>query len=65
MLTEREAQVLFLLDRRLSNKEIAKELMVAPETVKKYTISIYRKLHVSGRRAASEKARTLGYLAGG
>ena len=64
VLTDREAQVLFLLDRRLSNKEIAKELMVAPETVKKYTISIYRKLHVSGRRAASEKARTLGYLAG-
>ena len=64
VLTDREAQVLLLLDRRLSNKEIARELMVAPETVKKYTISIYRKLHVGGRRAASEKARTLGYLAG-
>lgn len=61
-LTERETEVLVLLDRRLSNKEIARELIVSPATVKKYTISIYRKLHVSGRRDAADKARALGYL---
>ncbi len=62
MLTDREAQVLVLLDRRMSNKEIARELLVSPATVKKNTISIYRKLHVPGRRAAADKARALGYL---
>ncbi|MDH3227850.1 MAG: LuxR C-terminal-related transcriptional regulator, partial [Thermoleophilia bacterium] len=61
-LTERELEVLTLLDRRLSNKEIARELMIAPSTVKKHTISLYQKLHVSGRREAAEKARALGYL---
>ena len=62
LLTGRETEVLVLLDRRLSNKEIARELIVSTATVKKYSISIYRKLHVSGRRAAADKARALGYL---
>jgi len=61
-LTPRELAVLSLLDRRYSNKEIARELHVAPETVKKYTISIYEKLNVKGRHEAAAKGRALGYL---
>ena len=61
-LTPRELAVLALLDRRYSNKEIARELQVAPETVKKYTISIYEKLNVKGRHEAATKGRALGYL---
>ena len=63
-LTERETDVLGLLERRYSNKEIAAELLIAPETVKKHSINLYRKLNVSGRREAVEKAQALGYLNG-
>ncbi len=56
--------MLALLEKRFSNKEIAAELLIAPETVKKHSISIYRKLNVAGRREAVEKARALGYLVG-
>lgn len=61
-LTERETDVLALLQRRYSNKEIARDLLIAPETVKKHSINLYRKLNVSGRRNAVEKAQALGYL---
>jgi len=61
-LTGREADVLALLEKRFSNKEIAAELLIAPETVKKHSMSIYRKLNVAGRREAVEKAQALGYL---
>ncbi len=61
-LTRRELEVLRLLDRRLANKEIAAELLISAATVKKYTMGIYRKLHVAGRRDAVAKARALGYL---
>ena len=63
-LTKRETDVLGLLERRYSNKEIAAELLIAPETVKKHSINLYRKLNVSGRREAVEKAEALGYLNG-
>ena len=63
-LTERERDVLALLERRFSNKEIAAELLIAPETVKKHSINLYRKLNVAGRREAVEKARALGHLRG-
>ena len=61
-LTQRESEILRLLGERYSNKEIASELLIAPATVKKHTITIYEKLHVSGRREAAEKATALGYL---
>ncbi len=62
-LTAREISVLTLLARRYSNKEIARELIIAPATVKKHTIALYRKLHVTGRREAAAKAVALGYVA--
>lgn len=51
-LTAREQEVLALLARRLSNKEIASELMIAPNTVKRHTLQIFAKLGVDDRRAA-------------
>ncbi len=61
-LTKREAQVLRLLVDGLSNKEIAKNLSISPETVKDYLQNIYHKLEVNDRLAAAKKSRELGLL---
>jgi LuxR family maltose regulon positive regulatory protein len=61
-LTNRELQILELLGRRLTNKEIASQLIIAPGTVKGHTINIYQKLDVKGRRQAVEKAIALGMI---
>ena len=62
LLTNRELDVLELLGQRLSNKEIAKQLVISPATVKRHTLSIYSKLGVPGRREAVLTARHLGLL---
>ena len=62
-LTDREMQILHLLDKDLSNKEIARELVVTPGTVKVHTNNVYRKLSVNNRRAAVTLAKALGFLA--
>ena len=62
-LTDRELQILSLLDKDLSNKEIASVLVVTPGTVKVHTNNVYRKLSVNNRRAAVTLARALGFLA--
>jgi LuxR family maltose regulon positive regulatory protein len=61
-LSEREFEVLALLAKRLTNKEIALELCISPMTVKRHTVNIYQKLLVSGRREAVSKAIALGIL---
>jgi len=61
-LTRRELQILNLLDTDLTNKEIARELVVTTETVKLHTKHVYRKLSVNNRRAAITLARALGLL---
>jgi LuxR family maltose regulon positive regulatory protein len=61
-LTWREQDVLRQLGRRLTNKEIAAALDISPLTVKKHAESIYRKLHVKGRRDAISRAQALGLL---
>jgi DNA-binding NarL/FixJ family response regulator len=61
-LTAREFQVLDLLARRFSNKEIAAALCVSWQTVAKHTNNIYEKLRVPGRRDAVNRARALGIL---
>ena len=55
-LSNRERDVLELLSKRLSNKEIAERLHVSSETVKKHTRNLYQKLDVHGRREAADKA---------
>jgi len=62
-LTQRELDVLELLGRRCSNKEIAQALSISVVTVKRHTVSLYAKLSVPTRRHAVARARTLGLLA--
>jgi DNA-binding NarL/FixJ family response regulator len=50
LLTEREAEVLELLQQNLSNAEIAQKLTVGIETVRTHARNIYRKLGVTSRR---------------
>jgi LuxR family maltose regulon positive regulatory protein len=61
-LTCRQEEVLRLLARNLSNKEIAQLLHVSPLTVRNHTVQIYEKLGVSSRRAAVAQAATMGLL---
>ncbi|MGE5602626.1 MAG: LuxR C-terminal-related transcriptional regulator, partial [Nitrososphaerales archaeon] len=61
-LSEREKEVLSLLNERMTNKEIARELNISPMTVKRHTVNIYQKLSVSGRRDAVAAAFALGLL---
>ena len=52
-LTPREGEVLRLLARGLTNTQIAEELMVSQLTVKAHLRSIYSKLEVTSRVAAT------------
>jgi LuxR family transcriptional regulator, maltose regulon positive regulatory protein len=61
-LTERELQILRLLDLDFTNKEIARELVLTMGTVKVHTSNVYRKLSVNNRRAAVSLAKALGFL---
>ncbi len=62
ILTPRELEVLRLVALGLSNRDIAEDLVVAPETVRWYTKQIYSKLGVHGRVPALVRARELGLL---
>lgn len=57
--TPREHQVLELLARGHSNREIAKALFVSSNTVKTHVSRLYGKLDVSRRTQAVRKARSL------
>jgi LuxR family transcriptional regulator, maltose regulon positive regulatory protein len=58
-LTGRELEIVQLLAAGLSNAEIAEELFISPETVKKHTTNIYGKLGVRRRTEAVSRARSL------
>jgi len=62
LLTVREAEVLQLLARRLTYKEIGEALSISPGTVKFHLRAVYGKLGVSGRREALLRAGDLGWL---
>ncbi len=55
-LTARECEVLRLLAMGLSNKQIAEQLVLSPFTVNRHTQSIYDKLGISSRSAATRFA---------
>jgi LuxR family maltose regulon positive regulatory protein len=61
-LTPRERDVLHLISQGLSNRDIADELVIALNTVKRHTSSIYSKLGVKSRTQAIARARELGLI---
>ena len=52
-LSERESEVLALLARGLTNREIAEAVFLSPETVKSYVAQIFSKLGVRNRVEAT------------
>ncbi len=61
-LSERELQVLRLLDTELSGPQIARELFVSHNTLRTHTKHIFAKLEVNTRRAAVRRARERGLM---
>ncbi len=61
-LSERELDVLRLLDSELDGPDIARELTVSLPTIRTHTQNIYAKLGVNSRRAAVRRATELGLL---
>jgi len=61
-LTSRELEVLSLLGVGMANQQIARELVVAPETAKKHVSHILGKLGAANRTQAAARARALGLL---
>lgn len=61
-ISERELQVLELLAAGRSNKEIASQLDVSPNTVKTHVAKLFEKLEVRRRTEAILRARELGMI---
>jgi LuxR family maltose regulon positive regulatory protein len=61
-LSERELEVLRLLDTELSGPEIARQMFVSVNTLRTHTKHIFTKLGVNTRRAAVRRAADLGVL---
>jgi LuxR family maltose regulon positive regulatory protein len=63
LLSLREIDILDLIAQGRSNKEIARVLSIAPETVKSHVKNIFSKLNVEKRAQAVSRAQNLGLLA--
>ena len=61
-LSVRERMIVRLMGDGLSNKRIARQLSIAPETVKSHAKSIFLKLTVQSRAHAVYRAATLGLI---
>ena len=62
-ISRREYEVLDLMARGLSNQEIADQLFVSLNTVKKHTSSLFEKLGAKRRTQAIDKAKRLKIIA--
>jgi ATP/maltotriose-dependent transcriptional regulator MalT len=62
-LSARERAIVFLMSHGLSNKQIARQLSIAPETVKSHAKRIFLKLTVCSRAQAVYQAVALGLIA--
>lgn len=65
LLTLKERGVLTLLNRNLSNKEIAIAMSVSEQTVKWHMKNLFHKLQAASRKHAIARARALGLVDGG
>jgi len=63
LLTNREQEVLELLTRRYTDKEIAETLYISPGTVRSHIEHLGEKLNATGRRGIVQAARGQGLLA--
>lgn len=61
-LTDRELEILRALPRHRTRADLAAATFISVDTVKSHLASIYRKLRVSGRVGAIERARGMGLL---
>ena len=61
-ITEAERRVLAYLPTQLSFREIGEQLLVSRNTAKTHAVAIYRKLGVTTRTEAVNKARELGMV---
>jgi DNA-binding NarL/FixJ family response regulator len=61
-LSKRQKQLLALLDKGLSNRDIATELQISEHTVKVHLWRLFRRLNVKSRSQASHLARMQGLL---
>jgi len=61
-LTRREREVLLLMARQYSNREIAETLIISENTVKRHVSNILAKLQARRRRDAVKRAYALGLL---
>jgi DNA-binding NarL/FixJ family response regulator len=61
-LTVRESEVLRLLAEGKTNRQIAERLVISPRTVNTHLTSLYQKLGVTSRTAATRFAIEHGWL---
>lgn len=61
-LSQREIEIITLIDQGLSRKQIAEMLYISQETAKTHLKNIYQKLEVNGKVSAVKIAKSKGYL---
>jgi DNA-binding NarL/FixJ family response regulator len=61
-LSKRQKQLLVMIDKGMSNRDIAEELTISEHTVKVHLWRLFRRLNVKSRSQASHLARSQGLL---
>ena len=57
--TKREKEILILIAKGCTNRQIAERLFISEETVKKHVKNIFKKLEVNNRIAAIRKVQMI------